>query len=170
MGNVVDVEVIDTGLQAKINALLKAGQSKAMFQTIGSTVANKVRLCFKLGIDPWSSPWAALKFRKGQPLVDSGLLRKIVVKADDSGVSVGTNRKYARTHQFGATIVPRPENKSGLLVFKGANGQPIFARKVTVPQRAFLPIRKPGAPVALPPAWSVAVVRALRNYFVKAVG
>lgn len=168
MGNIFDVEVIDTGLQAKIDALLKAGKSKAMFQTIGSVVANRVRLCFKLGIDPWGSPWAALKMRKGQPLVDTGVLRKsITSRPDDTGVTIGTNRQYARTHQFGATILPRPENKRGLLVFPGPGGRMIFAKKATIPQRAFLPIRKPGGPVTLPPTWSVAVARALRTYFVK---
>lgn len=166
----IEVEVVDTGLQAKIRALLKAGQSRKMFSTIGTTVANRVRLCFKLGIDPWGSPWAALKLRKGQPLVDTGLLRRsITAKANNSGVTIGTNRRHARVHQFGATIVPKPENKSGLLVFRGGDGKPIFARQVEVPQRAFLPKRRPGVPVVLPPLWSTAVARALRRYFVKSV-
>jgi phage gpG-like protein len=168
MSDTIDIQVVDTGLQAKINALLKAGQSAAMFRTIGSVVANRVRLCFTLGIDPWNSPWAALKIRKGQPLVDTGRLRSsITSKADNSGVTIGTNVKSARVHQFGALIVPK--KPGGRLVFPGANGQLIFSKGVKIPARPFMPIRKFGAPVALPPAWSVAVVRALRTYFHKAV-
>jgi len=167
MGNPIEVEVIDTGLQAKINALVKAGQSQAMLKNIGHSVGNRVRLCFTLGVDPWGSPWAALKIRKGQPLVDTGLLRRsITSRSDASGVTIGTNRQHARVHQFGAEI--KPKKPGGRLVFPGANGKLIFSKGVKIPSRKFLPIKQPGAPVDLPPTWAVAVVKSLRLYFKKA--
>lgn len=172
MADNFDVEIIDDGLQRKINALIKASQSQAMFKTIGTTVANRIRLCFRLGVDPWGNPWAPLKIRKGQPLVNRGIMRRsITSKADNTGVTVGTNLKnegvnYPAVHQFGATIVPK--KKGGMLAFPGANGNIIFSKGVTIPKRSFMPIRSPGAQAALPPAWSVAVVRSLRNYFKKA--
>jgi phage virion morphogenesis protein len=169
MGNIVNVEVVNAGLQAKLDALLKAGRDVAMFRTIGSVVANKVRFCFKFGVDPWGSPWAALKLRKGQPLRLTGRLqRSITSRPDNTGVTVGTNVKYGRTHQYGADIFPRPENKRGLLVFPGPKGI-VFSKGVKIPQRAFFPQKTPNAPVVLPPSWSVAVIRALRTYFTKVV-
>lgn len=153
---------------AKIAALEKAGQNlEPVFSTIGRTLVARVNLCFKLGIDPWGSPWAALKIRKGQPLRDTGLLqRSIVARPDATGVTVGTNKVQAPVHQFGATITP---NKAKRLVFPGPSGALIFAKKVTIPARPFLPLRRGAAVVALPPSWSSDVVRALRRYFLSAV-
>jgi phage virion morphogenesis protein len=158
----------DGGAKAKLAALTKATSNmQPVYATIGRVLVNRIRLCFKLGIDPWGSPWAALKLRKGQPLRDTGRLnRSIAAQADDSGVTVGTNVSYAPTHQFGATIVPK---KAKRLVFPGPGGSLIFAKKVTVPARPFLPLRRSGATVALPPAWSADVVRALKSYLRGAV-
>lgn len=188
MGNVVDVEVIDTGLQAKLNALAKAGQSRAMFQLIGSRVADRVRLCFKFSVDPWGNPWAKLKYRRGQPLVKTGRLRSsIASRADNTGVTIGTNVDYAPPHQFGADIqqlarsqsIFRRIRKDGTFARGGRfvkRGVANFESKVTIgayasgiPPRPFLPIKTPGGPVQLPAAWSASIVRALRVYFKKAV-
>jgi phage gpG-like protein len=159
-------KVNDKGAAAKLNALAKlTGNLQPAFAVIGARIATRIRLCFKLGIDPWSNPWKALKFRKGQPLRDTGRLqRSITSNPDATGVTIGTNVRYARTHQFGATIVPV---KAKRLVFPGPNGRLIFAKKVTIPARPFMPIQ-PGQEVAvLPPAWSVEVVRGLKAYFAK---
>lgn len=159
-------KVINTGARTKLNALLKATTDmQPVYATVGRVIANRIRLCFKLGIDPWGSPWAKLRFRTGQPLRDTGRLqRSIVAKPDGKGVTIGTNVQYARTHQYGATIVPKKEG--GRLVFPGPGGRMIFAKKVTVPSRPFMPLRKNQSVVALPPDWSADVVRALRAYFV----
>jgi phage gpG-like protein len=159
-------KINDKGAAAKLNALAKlTGNLEPVFAVIGSRIASRIRLCFKLGIDPWANPWAALKMRKGQPLRDTGRLqRSITSKPDAKGVTVGTNVKYAKTHQFGATIVPV---KAKRLVFPGPNGRLIFAKKVTIPARPFMPIQKGQEVVALPPAWSADVVRAIKAYFTK---
>lgn len=156
------------GALAKLKALDKAtGNMQPVYATIGRVLVNRIRLCFKLGIDPWGSPWAALKMRKGQPLVNTGGLRSsITAQADGDGVTVGTTKRQAKVHQFGATIVPV---KAKRLVFPGPNGALIFAKKVTIPARPYLPLRRAGATVALPPSWSVLVVNALRTYLRGAV-
>ena len=171
-------KVIDTGARGKLNALIKAtADMQPVYATVGRVVANRIRLCFKLGIDPWGSPWAKLRFRSGQPLRDTGRLqRSIVAKPDGKGVTIGTNVRYARTHQYGATIVPKeqagPVQPGGSiggrarLVFPGPVGRLIFAKKVTIPARPFMPLRKNQSVVALPVDWSADVVRALRAYFV----
>lgn len=188
MARLLKIAVDDDKLQAKLTQLAGADMKPA-FEAVGRVIATRVRLCFKLGVDPWGSPWAAIKWRAprrtndgkrlsqtgkrqaaanaagkaGQPLRDTGRLnRSITSVADSNGVTVGTNVQYARTHQFGATIVPKHAKR---LVFPGPDGAMIFAKKVTVPARPFLPLRPNAAVVALPPDWSLGVVRALRLHF-----
>jgi phage gpG-like protein len=152
------------GADAKIAALLRAtADMQPAFATVGRVIANRIRLCFKIGVDPWGSPWAALKIRKGQPLRDTGRLqRSIVANPDKAGVTIGTNVRSARTHQFGNTIMAKPGKR---LVFPGPGGALVFAKKVTIPARPFMPLKRGQNVVTLPPAWSADVTRALRNYF-----
>jgi phage virion morphogenesis protein len=166
MSGAFTVTVNDRKARAKLDTLKgAAGNMQPVFATIGRVLTNRIRLCFKLGIDPWGSPWAALRFRRGQPLRDTGRLqRSVSSRPDATGVTVGTNLIYAPTHQFGAVIRPRTAPR---LVFPGPGGRLIFAKKVTIPARPFMPLRKDGS-LALPPAWSVDVTRALRTYFINA--
>lgn len=164
MPSKITVKLNAAGANAKLAALSKATTDmRPVFETVGRVLVNRIRLGFKLGIDPWGSPWLALKLRKGQPLRDTGILqRSIVSRADADGVTVGTKQMpRAAVHQYGATIVPK---KAKRLVFPGPGGKLIFAKKVVVPARPFLPLRKDSVAVALPPAWSVLVVNALRAY------
>lgn len=157
-------KIDDSRAVAKLTLLQKAAPNpQPIYATIGRVLVNRIKLCFKLGIDPWGSPWAALKIRKGQPLRETGLLnRSITSKVDVQGVTVGTNQMpRAAVHQFGATIVPKDAKR---LVFPGPSGKMIFAKKVVIPARPFLPLRRSGATVALPPEWSVLVVRAIKSY------
>jgi len=169
-GTKLKVTVNDAGARAKIKALADSTSNmQPVFATVGSIIRNRIRLCFKLGIDPWGSPWAALKIRKGQPLRDTGRLQaSITSRPDSTGVTIGTNLqnngvRYPAVHQFGATIEPKTGKR---LVFPGPGGKLIFAKKVTIPARPFLPLTK-ASTVALPPDWSAAVTRALRAYFKK---
>lgn len=180
MASGVRFSINDKAAKAKVAALTKATQyPEEVYRTIGNTVVNRVRMCFRMGIDPWGSPWAPLKIRQGQPLRDTGRLqRSITARPDSTGVTIGTNVSYAPVHQFGAIIRARgvgplqpgatSVGPSRRLVFKGPNGL-IFAKQVTVPARPFLPIRQRAAAVALPPAWSVAVVNSLKGYFRNAI-
>lgn len=189
MASGVRFSINDKAAKAKVAALTKATQyPEEVYRTIGNTVVNRVRMCFRMGIDPWGSPWAPLKIRQGQPLRDTGRLqRSITARPDSTGVTIGTNVSYAPVHQFGATIKPKLKpmryrvtdqqssrfgqivtTPGGRLVFPGPNGM-IFAKQVTVPARPFLPIRQRAAAVALPPAWSVAVVNSLKGYFRNAI-
>lgn len=160
--------LLDKGAAAKLNALKKAtGDMTGAFAAVGRSIASRIRLCFKLGIDPWNNPWAALKMRKGQPLRDTGRLqRSITSKPDATGVTIGTNVKYAKVHQFGATIVPV---KAKRLVFPGPGGKLIFAKKVVVPARPYMPIKSGGQVLELPPEWRAASARAVKAYFASVV-
>lgn len=203
------VTVDDSNAKKKIAALEKAaGNLQPIYETVGNVLLNRIRLCFKLGIDPWGSPWAKIKWRAprtqkvqkadgtytekrrkdgsivlsavgkkqaeanqaaakgagkaGAPLRDRGLLqRSISSKATADGVIVGTNLRQAKIHQFGGTI--RPKTKK-VLVFPGPDGELIFAKKVTIPARPYLPLRRDSLVVDLPPAWSLQVKTALKTY------
>jgi phage gpG-like protein len=182
----ITVDVNDARAIAQIDELLKRAGGRELYGVIGNTILNRIRLCFRLGIDPWGDAWRPIKWRAartrangsrtktgnrqasanaagtpGQPLRDTGRLnRSITSKADRSGVTIGTNLIYAPVHQFGATIVPVNAKR---LVFPGPNGALIFAKKSVIPARPFLPLRQGGI-VALPPAWSAVVVRAIKRH------
>ncbi len=163
----IKFEVNDAQARAKLKAMLgAAADMTAVYATVGRVIVNRIRLCFKLGIDPWANPWAKLKIRNGQPLRDTGRLnRSIVANPDKTGVTIGTNVQFAAVHQYGATIEPK---KAKRLVFPGPGGRMIFAKKVTIPARPFLPLKKGYTVVTLPPAWSADVTRAMRAYFKQA--
>lgn len=162
----IKIDIDDGGLQRKLNALQAAATNKTpLYTAIGVALSSRIRLCFKLGIDPWGNPWAALKMRKGQPLRDTGRLqRSITSRADGQGVTVGTNVTYAPVQQFGATIAPK---KAKRLVFPGPSGKLIFAKKVVIPSRKFLPLRRDGV-VELPPSWAAIVRGRIRAYLLNA--
>jgi phage gpG-like protein len=203
------VKLDDAAALAKLHALdAAAGNMQPVYATIGAALVNRIRLCFKLGVDPWNKPWQALKWRApavkqavgkyggtmderdkagnlkltakgrkqlaaneagkaGQPLRDTGLLqRSISAAADPGGVTVGTNLRQARIHQFGGVIKPV---KKPVLVFPGPTGELIFAKKVTIPARPYLPLRRYGAAVELPPAWALLVTRAVKAHLAAAI-
>lgn len=161
----------DDDLQRKLAALERAASDmRPVLEVIGRTLITRIRLCFKLGIDPWGTAWAALKIRKGQPLVDTTRLRQsIKSQVSDTGLSIGTNlrsksgARYPAVHQFGAVIEAKPGKR---LAFAGPNGAVILAKKVTIPARPFLPLRKDG--VALPDGWERDVENALRRHLTNA--
>lgn len=164
MAGLFKITVKDAKVKAKLQ-LLAGTDLRGAFETIGRTLATKVRLCFKLGVDPWGTTWAPLKYRKGQPLRDTGRLqRSITSVADSKGVSIGTNTVYARAHQFGKS---QPETRRITQAFGKPLKFPVFVNvpNPNVPARAFLPIRPDSKVVTLPPAWSLDVVRALRRHF-----
>lgn len=182
----VNIEVQASKVQHRIGDMLKAGENMTpVWQKVGVNVVNRIRMLFRQGRDPWGHPWKPLKWRAprmtkrgkvskagakqmemnaagtpGQPLVHTGMLRRsITAKADTAGVQVGTNLIYARVHQFGAKILPK---KGPFLVFPGPNGQLIFARKVTVPARPFMPIHN--NKTTLPKNWAATIIRMLATH------
>lgn len=159
----ITFRIDDSRAVAKLALLQQAAANpRPVYATIGRVLVNRIRLCFKLGIDPWGNPWAALKMRKGQPLRDTGMLQRSIVSAPDAnGVTVGTNKVQAPLQQFGGTIAPK---KAKRLVFPGPSGKMIFAKKVVIPSRKFLPLRRYGADLALPPDWALLVIRSIKSY------
>ncbi len=163
MADKIIFRIDDSKATAKLKLLQSAiDNPKPVYATVGRVLVNRIRLCFKLGVTPWGNPWAPLKIRKGQPLRDTGRLnRSITSRVDSTGVTVGTNVAYAPVHQYGATIVPKTKPS---LVFPGPGGKPIFAKKVVIPARPFMPMRPGATSVALPPDWALLVIRSIKSY------
>lgn len=189
----ITIKAQGTNALAKIKAMqAAAADTGPVYAAIGRTLLGRIRMCFKFGIDPWGQPWAPIKYRairtgkngkpsavgrkqrdantgtgsKGQPLVDTGRLRSsIAMESDATSITIGTNVSFAKTHQFGAVI--RPKNGK-FLVFPGPNGPVIFAKKVTIPARPFLPIRRYGAAAELPPEWRKDVLRTIKAHLAEA--
>lgn len=194
----INIEVTGDGAEKKLQQLLAAGQSAQMYASVGAGLKTLIDLGFKMSRDPWGQQWAPLKFRAlrrsddggklsrtgrqqreanragkaGQPLRDTGRMqRSITYKSEADGVTVGTNLRaksgasIPAVHQFGATILPK---KGKFLIFPGPNGNLIFAKKVVIPRRAFLPLDKSGA-VALPPSWTAVIVARIRAFMLRKV-
>lgn len=115
--------------------LATADMTPAM-ANVGNIIETHVLLRFQDSTDPWGKPWqglsqgailSRLRRRKGsfkkdgkisakgqgiamggfQPLLDTGRLRgSITTVVAPRGVAVGTNVKYAATHQFGRGGIP----------------------------------------------------------------
>lgn len=187
----ITFKIDDSRAVAKLRLVGDAAKNPApVYATIGNILVNRIKLCFKLGIDPWGSPWAKVKWRTprlgkkgaptkagkaqikanaegnaGSPLVNTGLLRNsITARKDANGVTVGTNQMpRAAALQFGATIKPK---NAKTLAFPGPMGTIVFAKKVVLPARNFMPLRRPNGDVQLPVEWTLDVVRAIKAHLI----
>lgn len=185
-----DIIVQSQQVQARLSELIAQGANmQPAWQAVGNNLVNRIRLGFRISKDPWGNTWLPIKWRTprlkkgagrklslagkkqmaantvgspGQPLRDTGrLARSVVAQASATDVVVGTNLIYARVHQFGAVIHPK---KGPFLVFGGPTGQLIFARRVTVPARPYMPISA-GGTMSLPATWAANIIRTLAAHF-----
>lgn len=126
------------GIAEVLKALRKTEQAKDLGQVIGKSIVAGVRRVFDDSVDPETgAQWAPLKARVGKPLVDTGKLRRsIVYLVHRRGVRIGTNFAWAKVHQYGRrNIVPKRAKMLAFMAF----GQLVFAKRVDIPQRRFLP-------------------------------
>jgi phage gpG-like protein len=126
---------------------------------IGHEFVEEIRLGFRTSTSPNGVRWAPLRYRAGQPLLDTGthLRNPMAYRANRSSVEIGSNFEYAGVHQHGATIKPK---RGKFLKFTPPGfSHPIFAKKVTIPARPFLPVGE------LPPDWQRDMLDILRDHF-----
>lgn len=98
-----------TGDFAKLRALrLRLSRTSTsdfrerLARVVGEAARTELALGFRNSIDPYGTPWAPLKRRKGKPLLDTGRLRSsFTYHASASGLRVGSNVVYAKFHQYG---------------------------------------------------------------------
>jgi phage gpG-like protein len=151
-------------LQSLITELQHLGDKKviaSIAKLMGEEGLTLVKQGFERGAGPYGR-WQAVQLRSGTPLAASGRLKNsFTTNVQGLGFVVGTNTKYARVHQYGATIVPVTAKA---LRFRGytrtAKGRKkygawIFAKKVVIPARPMVPN---GSDV--PMTWQVSLRRA----------
>ena len=139
----LSVAVDSTEVTLALNKMAaRLGDMRPAMELIGQAMVTEKDLGFRAQTDPWGNPWAKLSAvtmakRRGtsaQILRDTGRLQNsISASADASSVVVGTNAKYAATHQFGAKQGAYGRTKRGGPIPCG-----------DIPRRAMLPLDQSG--------------------------
>jgi phage gpG-like protein len=143
----ISIELDDRAVRAALAQLRDHAQDLApAFREIGSSLVDEIKLGFVDSRDPWGIPWKRLKYRIGQPLLDTGKLRNSITfrLIGRTGVRIGTADYLpkAALHQFGSSKSSGP-------------GSGVAARP-------FLPAR--GGAVDLPEDWRQQVLDILRTH------
>ena len=106
-------------LAAKIKKLGPNNQHiRSGLQEIAALWENRIKANFRKSQDPYGNTWAEIKHRKGQPLLDTGMLRNSV-SGEVRGLSIvlGSPLEYADKHQDGVHVTKRmflPSKEKGL--------------------------------------------------------
>jgi phage virion morphogenesis protein len=137
------IRVTVTGAEAALGTLQRAVEATAnplaLYDEIGASLVVSTQMRFEREISPEGTAWPPSMravIEGGRTLTDTArLLQSITHIASDSGVEVGTNVLYAAIHQFGGTIQAKTDKG---LVFRGAAGQWVRKRQVTIPPRPFV--------------------------------
>jgi len=154
-----ELAITDTSALGALAELRRRGENlRPVMAALGGSIAEEIRANFREGADPYGNKWRPLKTRAGQPLLDTGRLRNSINYnvTRPNEVVIGTNVFYAPVHQFGAEI--HPVYAKMLRFVPRGSKKPIFAKKVTIPPRPFLPLS------GMPPAWESVVMGQLARY------
>lgn len=155
--------VTDRGVRTAFRRLERAagpGGLDAGLRAVARAVRTRVGLGFRRGESPYGRKWAPPKGRTGQPLRKSGRLqRSIRSRVQGRRAVIGTNLRYARTHQFGARI--RAKHHPVLRFQVG--GRWVSKKEVRIPARPFLPTE------GLPESWARKVVDVLSRHLQRAI-
>lgn len=158
-------------------AMQRLGTASARVDVSRVVAEQAVKLIddgFRSSRDPYGRPWPALTSRNGRPLLDTGahLRASLAPRVSADGFVIQTAFPGAAVHQYGAVIKPkaaralrfraggaRPRGHG-----RGQTGAVVFARKVTVPRRQYMPEGDPG------PVWGPALKRAAERALRDAMG
>jgi phage virion morphogenesis protein len=126
-----------------------------LLKAIGVGLVRTTQDRFTAAKDPQRQSWRALnplyaEEKKGPGILREramrgGLMGSITFKVSGTEVAVGSNKKYAAVHQFGAVIRPVAAKA---LVFK-LGGKLVHAGSVTIPARPYLGFGEADQRVAL---------------------
>lgn len=105
-------------LKKKVDKLENSPHIKSALEQISARFENRIKMLFRKSEDPYGEKWASITHRKGQPLLDTGMLRNSVkseVRGND--IVIGSPLIYAANHDLGITVTKRsflPNEKQGL--------------------------------------------------------
>lgn len=125
------------GIEAKLGALLaRSSDLSPLMDRIGMAMETTTAERFEDGVAPDGTTWKKGRKPTGKTLIKDGLLKNSIThRASADRVEIGTNKVYARIHQFGGTI--RGKN-GGKLTFKLPGLGFISVDQVIIPARPFL--------------------------------
>lgn len=112
-----------------------------LLEGIGNILVTNTQRRFDKEESPKGEKWKKSQraiLQNGKTLTDKGQLKKsIASQIQGDTVIVGTNKEYARIHQFGGVIKPK---KGKYLKFKNPDGTWSLVKEVTMPPRPFIGI------------------------------
>jgi phage gpG-like protein len=128
-------------LQRALAKLGSPATRKRMNAVLAQTALGLVQSCFLKKQSPRGSPWAPLTSRSGQTLRKTGaLFSSLHAVQRANGFSIDTSNRVAHVHNSGATIFPVRAKALAFRLF----GRKVFAKKVVIPKRQFIPTTLPG--------------------------
>ncbi len=130
---------ITPDLRGKIGAVARP---EGVWRAVGTQVVSLTKRAFReptLRIAPWSQK----RDGAASNLIAKGMLTSSIriVGTTKTGVTVGSDRKYAAIHQLGGVI--RPKNKAALVFWSG--GRMWRVKQVKIPARPFFPFNPDGS-------------------------
>lgn len=142
----IQIEGDISALKKQIKKLKEADFAKAT-PAIAEALRTSTLERFKSAKDPEGKRWETSRRVNeigGTTLSDKGSLKKsIKAKSDSKSVAVGTNLKYAATHQFGdKNRLIRAKGRGSLRFRYGGQWVVVKAVKVTIPARPYLGINE----------------------------
>jgi phage gpG-like protein len=159
----------------RVASVTRAGFNSELAQVLGATAMKQVADGFRKSQDPYGTPWAPLKSRKGKPLLDTGRMAASVnVQPQADGFLLNIPTSYAPVHQYGAQVPPHSRigkrtlwhnPKTGRIVSRTTRLKMVtessFSRQthnkgITIPRRQMVPERSTGG---LGPIWGRAFSR-----------
>lgn len=167
MGVRGDFSRLNRLLQA-VDRMTRPGWRAGLSRVVAEAALEQIAVSFAGEKDPWDRPWPKslrAELEGGQTLSDTGRLRRsFTYQASPRGFVVGTNVRYAATHQYGATIRPKRAKylrfrlPGGSRPRKGGRGRWVQVKQVVIPARPFVPEPE------LSPRWKRAFEEAAQSY------
>ena len=125
-------------------------------KSMGEEALHQLAEEFRHSVDPFGNPWKPIVWRKGQPLVNNGILRNSwgLTNVKPEGFDLYTNVGYAGVHQNGADFTMPPQvnahvgrgRNKGQFARKGgsrAKAQRVSfsrAHRIRIPRRQMVPV------------------------------
>lgn len=161
----ITIEIDSRTIERALKKLSRSAEDMTpIMREIGEHIASKIDLTFRDAKDPYGNAWDALSNvtiarrtnNSRKPLNDSGALKaSITSNPSRHSVEIGSNEKYAKTHQSGADQGQYGKNKRGSPIPWG-----------DVPARPFLPTSEQGWPAD----WETDILAIIRRHLESGLG
>lgn len=87
---------------AGFERMFMRGFMEHLTEALAETALDEVLTCFERSVDPYDRPWAQLRYRDGQILVDTARLRNSLhYRVTGHTFVISTDVVYAAVHNYG---------------------------------------------------------------------